>query len=54
MTKSNRLNRERQDVATRAERSSDFVQDWMLQLMLLAAVVGAVVECVRSLGGSVL
>jgi hypothetical protein len=54
MTNSNGLNRERHVVATRVERSSDFVQDWMLQLMLVAAVVGAVVECVRSLGGSLL
>ncbi len=54
MTNSNRLNRERHVVATRVARSSDFVQDWMLQLMLVAAVIGAVVECLRSLVGAVL
>lgn len=52
MTNSNGFNGERQGLGTRVQRYADFVQDWMFQLMLVAAVVGAVIECVLSLGGS--
>jgi hypothetical protein len=42
MTRSTRFNREQQGTMARVERATDFVEDWMLQLVLFAAVVTAV------------
>ncbi len=54
MTSSTRFNGERHNRAVRVTHFTDFFEDWMLELVLVAGVVVALIQCVLSLNGPTL
>jgi hypothetical protein len=54
MTSSTGFSGKRQDRARRVTHFTDFFEDWMLQLVLVAGVVAALIQGVLSLNGGTL